>query len=632
MTEVSVKEQLRIQALHSYGILDTEEEAEFDNLLKLAAHICDVPVAKMNFIDEDRVWSKANFGNDVKETPKNVTFCVHTIKNEEHMVVEDTTKDRRFKDSPYVIESPNIRFYAGVNIKGNGHNLGTICVLDMEPKTISEEQINALTTLAREVENRLELRKKNEDLATLTAFLEASVELMLIIDPDTGRIEKVNRNGSGLCKELFPDNCNSTLESLYPEWDFLKELKKWNEEGAETPFRFESSILNEEGNPIYLEMNTTKKFGKWLITFQDITLRKKADEELKREKKLSDAIINSLPTDFYMFDKDMKLVRWNDNMLKSTQYSSEEVQQLNPLDFFRGEDIQRVKKHIEKTMKGSISTLEANLVKKDGSTEPFLFNATSFKNGDETYLLGTGQNINAQKSYQKRLENVVHEKEVLLQEVHHRVKNNLAVISGFLQLEEFISDDEKIKSVLLANHMRVKSMALIHEELYTAKDFSGLNFQHYLVNMLQVLEDRISPQGKKITLETYIDPIYLNLNQAVPLALIINELVSNAYTFAFQGRQKGKVSVELKSQGDNISLCIKDDGIGLPDGFVFEESPTLGATLVLTYSEQINSKVDITSERNKGTEYAIAFENQKKQKGSSSNFNFEELMAINGAA
>lgn len=617
MVETAVREKYRLEALCSYEIMDTREELEFDNLVKLAAHICDVPFAKMNFVDSKRTWSKANYGNDLKEIPREKSFCYHTIQYDSYMMVEDALEDDRFREFDYVMEAPKVRFYAGFNIKGRGENIGTLCVFAQEPRQMTEAQLSALSILVNEVESRLELRKKNKDLATLMAFLEASVELMLIVEPATMSVANVNQNGSTLFKKLFGDNWQCPLDKLFPEWEYLEILREWKKNGAEQPFKFETCLESRTGEMVYLEINTIKKYDKWMITFQDITKRKTAEENLKREKKFSDGIVNSLPIDFYMFDEHLNLLRWNEKMTQTTGYTNEEIVELNPLDFFRGKDVERIKKHLKKTFNGFQGSIEANLIKKDGTSEPFLFNTVALENDNCKYLLGTGESIARQKHYQYELEGMVKEKEVLLGEVHHRVKNNLAVISGFLQLEELISEDEKVKAVLLANHMRVKSMALIHEELYAAKNFTGLDFKHYLEKLMVILEDKVSPSNKKIDLIVDVEPVFLNLNQAVPLALIVNELVSNAYEFAFEGRDSGSVLVELKMAGERINLRIKDDGIGLPEGFVLEESPTLGATLVLSYSEQINSDIDIKT--GQGTEYELSFLNKKTHKGSSAN-------------
>ncbi|MEX2478673.1 MAG: histidine kinase dimerization/phosphoacceptor domain -containing protein [Gracilimonas sp.] len=611
---ITSSEKKRLEALYSYDILDTEEEKEFDNLVKLAAQICDVPFAKLNFLDEERSWSKANYGNDIKETPKEVAFCYYTIQDESHMVVEDTLEDDRFKNSAFVVESPNVRFYAGVNVKGNDQNLGTICVLGQEPKKLSESQLEALNILANEVESRLELKRKNKELATLTAFLEASVEAMLIVDPKSNKVEHSNSNGNSLLSKLFDDRDRRPIDELFPDWDYLAELKKWDQASDAPSFKMETSIETNDAQTIHLEINTAKKYGKWLITLQDITKRKEAEVDLIQEKKVSDAIINALPIIFYMFDEEMNLIRWNENMTSNTGYSDKEMKKLNPLDFFEGEDIGRIQDQIKKTMSGSKGIIEADLVKKDGSKEPFIFNAVPFHDHNKKFLLGTGQSISDQVEYQNQLKNLVKEKEVLIQEVHHRVKNNLAVISSFLQLQELISEEEEVKAILASNYMRVKSMALIHDELYKANDFSGINFEHYLTEILALLQEKLSPKDKDVKLNISSESIYMNLNQAVPLALIINELVSNAFTYAFEGRDSGNIWVRLKLKGDHIHMSIKDDGIGLPDGFKFEESPTLGTTLIMSYSDQIEAEVNISTEE--GTHYELRFENKKAKTGS----------------
>ena len=610
-----MKEKQRLQTLHNYEIIDTPEEEEFDRLVQLAAEICGVPFGKINFIDETRTWSKANYGNDIKETPREISFCHHTVQNDTHLIVEDTLENETFRELPFVVESPNVRFYAGFNIKTNGYNLGTVCVLGTEPKRLSESQFNALKIIASEIQARLELKKKNKDLETLTAFLEASVEAMLIVDPANHKIIHTNSNGTDLLKRILPGDRHGTLFELYPDWNYLNELKAWNENGAQEPFKMETMILDHNGVKVHLEVNTIKKYGKWLITLQDITQRKQVEASVREEKKLSDAIINALPIDFYMFDEDMNLIRWNKNLLKNTGYTNEEIEMLSPLDFFQGDDVQRIRQHIDKIMNGETGPIQADLTRKDRSKVPFLFSAISFKNNEKTYLLGTGQDISDQVEQQRKLKNLLSEKEVLLQEVHHRVKNNLAIISGFLQLQEIVSDHERTKSVLMSNYNRVKSMALIHEELYKAKDFTGLEFDHYLELMLKELRQTVADPDKDIDLILDSEPLYMNLNQAVPLALIINELVSNAYTFAFEGRTEGRIMVGVKEEDGTIKVSVKDDGVGLPENFKFEETPTLGTTIVMSYSKQL--KADVSIESDHGTHIQLTLKNIKDATGTS---------------
>lgn len=606
------KEQDRIDILHEYDIMDSQEEKEFDRLVQLAAEICEVPFGKINFLDEYRTWSKANYGNDIKETPREVSFCHQTIQHDSHLIIENTLENEIFSQLPFVVDRPKVRFYAGFNIRSKGYNLGTVCVMGTEPKALTEMQFNALSIIAGEIENRLELKKKNKDLVTLTAFLEASVEAMLIVDPADLEILKINSNGSDLLDRIITGGQGKQLLDVIPGSDFEEKLGKWD---SNKPLKVDVKTTDQTGKRLFLKVNMISKYGKWLITFQDITEQKMAEANVIEEIKLSDAIINALPIDFYMFDESMNLIRWNETLKVNTNYSDDELSKMKLTDLFKGSDVDLIKEHIDNALKGDLELLEADLVTKEGKGIPFLFSAVSFKNNNKNYLLGTGQDISDQVDQQERLKKLIDEKEVLLQEVHHRVKNNLAIISGFLQLQEFVSDNERTRSVLRSNYRRVKSMSLIHEELYKAKDFSGIEFDHYLKLMLGDLKNSMENQSKAIELHIDADPVYMNLNQAVPLALIISELVSNAYTFAFEGKKHGAISVQFKEKNGVIHVSVKDNGNGLPDDFQFEQSPTLGTTIVMSYSKQLNAAVDIES--GEGTEIYLSFDNRIDTTGTS---------------
>ena len=155
-----VDEELRLAALESYDILDTERERAYDDFTMLAAGICGTPMALIGLIDADRQWFKSTIGLDGDETPRDLTFCAHAIVDNQTLVINDATKDERFHDHPMVMGIPNIRFYAGAPIvTEDGHGLGTICVIDSVPRTISAEQQRALEALSRQLMAHLELRR-----------------------------------------------------------------------------------------------------------------------------------------------------------------------------------------------------------------------------------------------------------------------------------------------------------------------------------------------------------------------------------------------------------------------------------------------------------------------------------------
>jgi GAF domain-containing protein len=165
----------RLRALRSYKILDTKPEARFDDLTQLAAVICGVPISLISLLDTDRQWFKSRFGLDLQETPRAQAFCTHAIMQPQIFVVPDATKDERFAQNPLVTGEPHIRFYAGAPLATpDGHLLGTLCVIDRQPHTLTEAQRKALEILSRLVIANIQLGRDLQELKDALALRDAA--------------------------------------------------------------------------------------------------------------------------------------------------------------------------------------------------------------------------------------------------------------------------------------------------------------------------------------------------------------------------------------------------------------------------------------------------------------------------
>ncbi len=162
-------EAARLAAVREYRVTNTAPEKEFDDITALASMICGTPMSLITFLDEEKQWVKSGFGTDLKESPLDVAFCAHAIRQpKETFMVPDARKDIRFAENPLVTKDPNIVFYTGIPlVNPDGHALGTLCVLDQKPKKLSEQQLSALKMLAQQVVKLLELRKAGYDLSDI---------------------------------------------------------------------------------------------------------------------------------------------------------------------------------------------------------------------------------------------------------------------------------------------------------------------------------------------------------------------------------------------------------------------------------------------------------------------------------
>jgi two-component sensor histidine kinase len=225
--------------------------------------------------------------------------------------------------------------------------------------------------------------------------------------------------------------------------------------------------------------------------------------------------------------------------------------------------------------------------------------------GRAVALIVEARDVTEKKRTEDLVRRSLRDKEILLQEVHHRVKNNLQVVSSMLNLQAAHAPDTATKSALQEAVSRIRSMALVHEKLYRSDDLGGINFADYAGTLASQIFRTLAPPDGRVALRTDVTPIPLTVARAVPLALILNELVSNALKHAFPDERKGVVEVRLARNGDVASLEVADDGVGFAGPFSQVARSSLGLTLVDALARQLQAEVVVTGPP--GTRVAVRF-------------------------
>lgn len=282
---------MRLSALNSYDILDTLPEKEFDAITRLASYICQVPIAQINFLDSDRLWFKSVIGMDVAgtEMPVEPTFCRYTLAGEDILEINDATQLEPFKSSPYVTGDFHLRFYAGAPlVDPNGYRVGTLCVVDKKPKKLTDEQKDALRTLASEVMSHLVLRKQKKELEASLAFhkdfytlFNTSGEIHYIAGADS-KIEMINeavftilgyKPEQAIGRSLWEFVVGNNREQFVHLIDAARK--------SQQPFELETPTVAADGNVKWISWCAINKNDKWYASGRDITEQKCVMEELE---------------------------------------------------------------------------------------------------------------------------------------------------------------------------------------------------------------------------------------------------------------------------------------------------------------------------------------------------------------
>ncbi len=358
-------------------------------------------------------------------------------------------------------------------------------------------------------------------------------------------------------------------------------------------------IYDEQGNIIYA-----------IVAFQDITLRKQAETErkeyieaLQRSNEQLQAVLDTVPG----------YVAWINSegyYLGVNRYFTDKFNV--PPDTFIGQKIGFLTKDCQ--VEPFINQFLASSTQSDskvvdglskGTHRKYLITIQKYRQNMAAVWVGI--DITEQILAEEALRTSLREKDILLQEVHHRVKNNLQIICSLLDLQSQKLTDSKMLEVFRESYNRVRSMALIHEKLYQSASLERINFAEYIETLIYYLFQSYRVNSDLIKIQINIEPIFINIDTAIPCGLIINELMSNALKYAFPNQKNGLIELSfLSDEHQRYTLRVKDNGIGFPENFNFKKTTTLGLQLIKVLTQQLEGEIEL--EDSQGIDCKIKFE------------------------
>lgn len=395
--------------------------------------------------------------------------------------------------------------------------------------------------------------------------------------------------------------------------DMEKTMERFQKAYNGEPQRFEwwGKRKNGEIFPKEVHLNPGTYFGKNVV----ITIARDMSEQYEQQKVLRQnellfrQLFQNAPIGIALLDERKEVQMINTGFEEIFGYSAQEIKGLSIDSIIAPEERFDEAAHLsQSTEPFEVSSTRLN---KDGNIlDVLIYGVPVILDNRTIAIYGIYVDITDQKEAEEKVRHSLKEKEVLLSEIHHRVKNNLAVITGLLELQSHSTKNKSAQKVLKDSQMRINSMALIHEKLYQNETLSQIEFDVYIKELIDVIRKSHSVNNQQISMDLDVDKVQLAITQAIPCGLLMNEIVTNSFKHAFAGtkRKQPVIKVSLKQQGTKVNLMISDNGRGLPGKFEELGDLSLGLTLINTLKKQIEA--DMTVQTSKGTTYSFVFEKE----------------------
>ena len=339
---------------------------------------------------------------------------------------------------------------------------------------------------------------------------------------------------------------------------------------------------------------------------KEIKTRRKVEESLQKSESLYRTIFENTGTATLIIDKKNRLCLTNSEFERITGYSQEEVLEKTWQDLVDKESqkiIEELHKDMNRDYDHTPRTVEIKFIDKEGMVKDGFLIFTLIP-GTEDFLASL-LDMTQRKKDHELVKKSLKEKEVLLKEIHHRVKNNLMIISSLLNLQSHYIDDKEHLEIFRESQSRANSMALIHERLYKSSDLKSIDFGDYIQNLAREIFHSYSTTDSEINLIVDVEEVMLDIDNAIPLGLILNELLTNSMKYAFPQGESGEIKVKFSKKDKTYTLIVEDNGVGFPPRFDYKNTDSLGLQLINNLTAQISGELELDTTN--GTCFKIEF-------------------------
>ncbi len=459
--------------------------------------------------------------------------------------------------------------------------------------------------------NKSELNNMHEDMRLYMFALDNTDDSVFLITP-SGQFKYVNKSACDKLGYTAEDLLNMGTPDLDPDFQQKVWDAHWLELRKQKTLRFETIHRDKNGKDTAMEVlanHVTYGGEEYNLAFaRDISQRLANRKELNESRERLNLIIQRMPTVCIVWDTDFRVTLWNPKAEEIFGYSSEEAMGKKPYDIILDSSTApAIEKIWERLITGDTMAHSINEnITKDGKTITCEWHNTPLmKDGKSIGVIAMTQDITARQEAEQKITASLAEKEVLLKEIHHRVKNNMAIITSLLRMQSEFVREEEYKGMFNESISRISSMALVHEKLYQSDDFSHIDIKDYINSLMSsVVRTFGGITNSNVSID--VDNIPLNIDMLIPCGLILNELITNSFKHAFKATEAPLIIVKLKDAGNSTSLLeVSDNGQGLRDDFDMSQADGLGLKLVQALTSQLGGTLEVSSDN--GSSFKISF-------------------------